>query len=126
MEEWRDIKGYEGLYQVSSIGNVRSTKRAGTQGKYIKPRIDNDGYNCVRLSKNGVMKNHFVHRLVAIAFIENENAYPCVNHKDENKSNNVVSNLEWCSVAYNNTYNDIHKRKIITRQRNRRLRLAGE
>lgn len=119
MEVWKDICDYEGLYQVSNLGSVRSVKRQGTRGGFLKQRTDKDGYKCVVLFKGNAMKNYFVHRLVAKAFIENKNDFPCVNHKDENKSNNAVGNLEWCTVLYNNTYNDLHIRKIDKRQKNR-------
>lgn len=71
------------------------------------------GYCLVKLSINGKSQEHKVHRLVAKAFIDNPNNYDCVNHKDENKSNNTVENLEWCTRAYNNTYGTrIHRQKI--------------
>lgn len=126
MEIWKDVQGYEGLYQVSNLGNVKSTKRQGTCGGSLKQRADKDGYMCVVLAKHNKMKNYFVHRLVATAFIDNVNLFPYVNHKDENKANNVVSNLEWCTALYNNTYNNIHTRKILTRQKNRSERMVGE
>ena len=104
MEEWRDIKGYEGLYQVSNLGRVRSKR------KILKGTPDKDGYLRVALCKNGTRKYFGIHRLVAIAFIYNANNYPCVNHKDENKTNNRVKNLEWCTIAYNNCYGNRLKR----------------
>ena len=124
-EVWKDVLGYEGLYQVSNYGNVRSIKRQGSNGNYLKQRIDKNGYKCVVLCKHNSLKNFFVHRLVATAFIENKNAYPCVNHKDENKENNEVNNLEWCTVRYNNLYNGLIIRKIQKRQKNRLNRMAG-
>ena len=102
MEEiWKDKKDYEGHYQVSNFGRVKSIKF----GKEIilKQKIK-DGYYYVGLSKNGIAKNYFVHRLVAQAFLPNPNNLPCVNHKDEDKLNNNVDNLEYCSYSYNNTY----------------------
>ena len=104
MEEWRDIKGYEGLYQVSNLGRVRSER------KILKGTPDKDGYLRVALCKNGTRKYFGIHRLVATAFIYNTNNYPCVNHKDENKTNNRAKNLEWCTIAYNNCYGDRLKR----------------
>ena len=104
MEEWRDIKGYEGLYQVSNLGRVRSER------KILKGTPDKDGYLRVALCKNGTRKYFGIHRLVAIAFIYNTNNYPCVNHRDENKTNNRAKNLEWCTIAYNNCYGDRLKR----------------
>lgn len=111
-EIWKDIKGYENLYQVSNYGNVRSLNHFRStgkgqclqKGKILKPGIQNVGYKFVVLSKNGKTKGFRVHRLVAQTFIENPNNYPCINHKDENKLNNNVDNLEWCTIGYNNVY----------------------
>lgn len=124
-EEWRDIKGYEGLYQVSNLGRVKSLKRivrAGknkqriVNGKILSPWKTSHGYLSVSLGRN----NKFaVHRLVAIAFIENPHNYPDVNHKDENKTNNILENLEWCNHSYNALYGTCqerllnHKRKSV-------------
>lgn len=106
IETWKDIIGYEGLYKVSDWGRIKSLynyKRNGTD--ILKPKIKR-GYYQIGLRKNGKRKWFAVHRLVAQAFIANTNNYPCVNHKDENKLNNCVDNLEWCTVGYNNTYNN--------------------
>lgn len=101
MEIWKDCKGYEGKYQVSTLGRVWSVKGQ----KYLNGTFDKDGYIRVHLTaKNGKRKDEFVHRLVALVFIENPNNYPQVNHKDENKKNNKVDNLEWCNSRYNNIY----------------------
>ena len=110
-EEWRDIKGYENMYQISNMGNVKSLnyKQTGRE-KIMKSLVDKDGYLFVCLCKNRKVKPFKVHRLVAQAFISNPNNYPCVNHKDENKQNNCVSNLEFCTVKYNNIYNGRQKR----------------
>ena len=100
MEEWKDITGYEGLYLVSNLGNIKSVKT----GK-LKSKCDNGrGYQVVNLYKNGKQKMHTVHRLVATAFIENPENLPEVNHKDENKKNNSIENLEWCTTEYNQKY----------------------
>ena len=104
-EEWRDIKGYEGLYQVSNLGNVRSLHWYG--GDTIKNRAlvnHTTGYLMVSLSNKKKCKPFLVHRLVAEAFIPNPNNYGFVNHKDENKQNNCVDNLEWCTKSYNAIY----------------------
>lgn len=98
IEEWRDIKGYEGLYQVSSLGRVKHIKF-----NRIK-RASTSRYKMHILSKKGVKKGYPLHRLVAEAFIPNPNNYPCVNHKDENPLNNTVNNLEWCTYSYNINY----------------------
>ena len=94
MEEvWKDIKGYEGLYQVSSLGKVKNLK----YNKILKRTINKGGYMVVSLSKNNKSKKYYVHRLVAQTFIENN----IVNHKNFNKLDNRVENLEWCSQEYN-------------------------
>ena len=115
MEEiWKDIKGYEGLYQISNLGNVKSLSRTmenkGTFGKIyhikekiMKPKIDK-GYYRIGLTKNKIRKYFAVHRLVAIAFIENPDNLEIINHKDENPLNNKVDNLEWCTQQYNINY----------------------
>lgn len=111
-EEWKDIEGYEGLYQISNYGRVKSLKRECWNGKawftkkekILKCIIRKDGYARVCLCKDGKTKDVLVHRLVAIAFIPNPNNLPQVNHKDENKEKNHVSNLEWCDSSYNANY----------------------
>lgn len=110
IEIWKDIVGYEGKYQVSNLGNVRSL-RVKSRTKYFKGSnlvlfTDKLGYVCVNLSR----KSYKVHRLVAQAFIPNLNNLPCINHKDENKLNNSVSNLEWCDYSYNNNYGTRNQR----------------
>lgn len=115
MELWKDIQGYEGYYQVSNEGRVKSLERdvewRGTirhqSERILKESTHNRGYKRVVLY-NGSPNIEFVHRLVAEAFIPNPNNYPIINHKDENPSNNRVENLEWCTPQYNNTYNDRH------------------
>ena len=101
-ELWKDIKNYEGHYQVSNFGRVKSIKF----GKEIilKPVTDRHGYLIVGLWKNNKQKTYKVHRLVMEAFIPNTDNLPCVNHKDEDKTNNNVENLEWCTYTYNNNY----------------------
>lgn len=109
---WKDIEGYEGLYQVSNTGKVRSLnyRRTG-ETKVLKPSTSKLGYKSVNLCKDGKNKGYLVHRLVALAFIPNPNNYPVVNHKDENPSNNTVWNLEWCTQEYNINYGNC-KQKI--------------
>ena len=111
MEEvWKSIEGYEGLYQVSNKGNVKSLNYHNTKKeKVLKPEIAN-GYKRVTLYKNKIIKRFLVHRLVANAFLPNTHNYSCVNHKDECKTNNVVTNIEWCSHKYNNNFGTRNKR----------------
>ena len=99
-EIWKDVKGYEGLYQVSNFGKVKSFKESA---KFGNPYLINSGFHVVTLYLKDRTKRKFqVHRLVAETFIPNPENLPCVNHKDENKLNNCVSNLEWCTYQYNN------------------------
>ena len=107
-EEWRDIKGYEGKYQVSNLGRVKSLgNNKSKKEKILDPKSNMYGYKEVRLSKEGKRKPYKVHRLVAIYFIPNPNNYKEVNHKDENKQNNRIDNLEWCSRLYNVRYSKV-------------------
>lgn len=103
-EVWKDVKNYDGLYQVSNLGNVKSLNRKGTKGGLIKQDLRKDGYLQVHLTKNRKMKNYLVHRLVAEAFISNLNNLEEINHKDENKQNNKLDNLEFCTRKYNMNY----------------------
>lgn len=104
-EIWKDIEGFEGLYQVSNKGNVKSLHwYGGNQVRLLALIDDHKGYRKVTLANNGHQRMYLVHRLVAKAFIPNPNNYDFVNHRDENKSNNCVENLEWCTKSYNATY----------------------
>lgn len=100
MEEWRDIQGYEGLYQVSTQGNVVSYKR-NIDGKILKPGKDRYGYSIVVLQHFKDPKTQHIHRLVAKTFLKNPNNYLEVNHIDGVKTHNDVNNLEWCTREYN-------------------------
>ena len=111
IEIWKDIPEYEGLYQVSNFGNVKSLNYLCTgKEKIMKPTKNKDGYLYINLYKDGKRKMFKVHRLVCFAFLENLLNYPCVNHKDENKENNHVNNLEWCTHEYNNNYGSKNER----------------
>ena len=103
-ESWKDVAGYEGLYQVSDQGNVRSRRRHGSSGGILKPGRDGHGYLRVVLYREGEWKPILIHRLVAQAFIPNPSNFPVINHKDENPANNAVDNLEWCTHRYNMNY----------------------
>ena len=102
MEIWKEIAGYEGLYWVSNLGRVKSLKHG--KEKILKPWKNTRGYLLVDLYKDGHTKHLLVHRLVAEAFIPNQNNLETVNHKDEVKTNNVASNLEWMSREDNVAY----------------------
>lgn len=104
-EIWKDIKGYEGKYQVSNWGNVRSLNYNKTgQPRVMAGNINRNGYKSQMLRKGNRRKLISIHRLVAQAFIPNPNNYPCVNHKNEIKTDNRVENLEWCTYEYNTNY----------------------
>lgn len=112
-EEWKDIEGYEGIYQISNMGRVKSLSRKIWNGvkffqsseKILKPGIDSVGYCVVSLYKNdGKAQTVRVHRLVAKAFIPNPNAYRVINHIDANRTNNNVTNLEWCTHKQNSAH----------------------
>ena len=96
----KDIIGYEGLYAVTSCGKIWSYRSK----IFLKPQVNKDGYLRVGLWKNGEVKKYLIHRLVAEAYIPNPEGLPQVNHKDENKENNCLQNLEWCDPKYNINY----------------------
>jgi hypothetical protein len=106
-EIWKDIKGFEGKYQISNIGRVKSIRISPKNKKgnlIMKTNKDSRGYNCIGLWKdfdNKLKKQNRPYKLVAIHFLENPNNYKCVNHKDGNKLNDNVNNLEWCSHSQN-------------------------
>ena len=104
MEEWKDIKDYEGKYQISNLGRVKSLNYNNTKKSKLLHQSLINSYYSVCLWKRGKGKQYRVHRLVAIHFIDNPLHLPEVNHKDENKLNNCVDNLEWCDSKYNCNY----------------------
>ena len=113
-EQWRDIDGYDGMYQVSDLGRVRSLKFGKV--RVLRPRKSGVGYLKVCLCKYGKINQLYVHRLVAQAFIENtDSSKTLINHINEIKSDNRLWNLEYCTAQYNLTYNNIHHRRWINR-----------
>lgn len=103
-ESWKEIKDYEGLYWVSNLGHIKNK-----HNKILKPEYSNKDYACIQLRKDSRMKKYRVHRLVAEAFIPNPLGLPEINHVDENKHNNQVSNLEWCTHIQNmKSYTEKH------------------
>lgn len=115
---WKPIKGFEGLYEVSNTGLIKSLNCYN----YKEPRIMHtslrkDGYLSVGLSKNNKTTTRTVHRIVAETFLPNPNNLEMINHKDEDKSNNNVDNLEWCTVSYNNKYSiKRHPERFVLRK----------
>ena len=116
-EIWKDIPEYKGMYQASNLGRVRSLDRkyrgsnqfgasfiVTKKGKILKPKVRKDGYLSVVLYNKQKTKHISVHRLIALTFLPNPNNYAVINHKDEDKTNNNVSNLEWCTQSYNINY----------------------
>ena len=105
-----EIAGYEGLYYIEPNGKIYSMDRTVEykdgrvyfyEGQVLIPSTDTSGYYHVVLYKNGIPKTYRVHRLVALTYLDNPNNYPCVNHKDCNRQNNDLENLEWCTQEYN-------------------------
>lgn len=121
IEEWRTIIGYEGLYEVSNTGQVRNYR-----GKLLRPGLNHNGYLKCVLCKKGKTKTIYIHRLVAQAFIPNPQDLPQVNHKDEDKTNNSVDNLEWCNSKYNVNYGCAQDKRVKTNIINGRFKYSGQ
>ena len=122
MEIWKDVEGYENMYQVSNLGRVKSLARtrkgryeceAKVKEKILKPHLSTGGYYSLHFYKDNKRKGKVIHRLVAEAFLNNPNNLPQVNHKDEVKINNITSNLEWCTNQYNGEYSTAKHYKVI-------------
>ena len=113
MEIWKDIQNYEGLYQVSNLGRVKSLPKTWVgykgglckhNGFVITPQSNRQGYKATYLSKNGIKQRFSIHRLVAYHFVENLNNYPIVNHLNGIKDDNKAENLQWCTSSQNNKH----------------------
>lgn len=127
-EVWKPVQGYEGYYKISNKGRLlaerRFLTRKGGVTQFCKEQIVkagtiiNSGYKSVNLIKDKKLKHALIHRLVAQHFVDNPNGFDIVNHKDENKLNNVADNLEWCSHKYNSNYGTSNERRIASRLRN--------
>lgn len=122
-EIWKDIKGFEGLYQVSNLGRVKGLNRVSLDKRHLPDRIltgsvYSTGYVVVKLRVNGIAKRFSMHRLVAEHFIPNPKNLPIINHKDENKLNNRWDNLEWCTQQYNATYGNAKTKALSTFKKN--------
>ena len=120
-ESWKPVVGYEGLYEVSDLGRVRSLDRVvkgkrnskwERKGRILQQADRGNGYYAVCLHKSGTQKMYLVHRLVAVAFIPNPFNKPCVNHLDENKQNNAISNLEWATYKENTNWGSCVERSV--------------
>lgn len=109
----KEIEGFP-MYEITEDGRVWSKYR----NIYLSPSTYKNGYKRVHLRNNGIQKSFFIHRLVAQAFLPNPNNLPCVNHKDENPSNNCLDNLEWCTIEYNSNYGKRNEKlsKVIKEQ----------
>lgn len=123
VEKFKPVKGYTGIYEISNLGRVKSLSRVierndgntrVTEDRIILPFTTKAGYSQIVLCKDGVKKKHYIHRLVANAFIPNDNPIEkiVVNHKDENPINNNVGNLEWCTQRYNMRYGKMQAKLI--------------
>lgn len=129
VEEWRDVEGFNGKYQVSNLGRVRSTRHKSViRNKILKPGRLRNGYLRVALGNgDGTFKQATIHRMVATAFIPNPDNLEMVNHKDENPANNCVENLEWCTRSYNQIYSmNLHKERRKVFENNFRDKKTGE
>jgi len=126
LEEWKDIDGYTGLYQISTFGRIKSFRQSSrcksNNGYIMNPGKDNIGYATCILNNNGIRKAYKVHRLVALTFIPNPYNYTDVNHKDENKLNNRIDNLEWMSHKDNMNYGTLRERMKIYSIKNNKKR----
>ena len=115
-EIWRPIKGYEGLYEISNLGKIKSNFRQGSTTDFLKISNNGNGYMMVRLCKNGKAKKYYLHRLLAQTFIDNPEDKPQVNHINENRSDNRLENLEWVTQKENNNHGNHNLNAAISKR----------
>lgn len=125
---WKDVRGYEGVYKVSNYGDVMRVSTVDARGhlrreRLLKKHMSKCGYLGIGLYDKGKETKFLVHRIVAEAFLKNPNNYTDVNHKDEDKTHNAVSNLEWCDRSYNCKYGTAQTRRLKSRAQNRKEKL---
>lgn len=121
-EIWKPIEGYEGIYEISNLGRVKSLARLDTIGRRIRERImkcqpNKDGYLNITLKNENGKKTYLLHRLVAMHFVENPHGYDEINHIDVDPANPKASNLEWCTREYNVNYADAIEKTIKANQK---------
>lgn len=115
-EIWRPIEGYEGLYEISNLGKIKSNFRQGSTTDFLKISNNGNGYMMVRLCKNGKAKKYYLHRLLAQTFIDNPEDKPQVNHINENRSDNRLENLEWVTQKENNNHGNHNLNSAISKR----------
>ena len=126
MEIWRDIKGYEGVYQISNMGNVKSLgNNKSRKEKVLKLAKNTNGYLKVNLYKDGKQKNYLIHRLVAESFIPKVEGKTHVDHIDSNRQNNNVNNLRWCTIVENNNF-DLYRKHMSEAKKGEKHHMYGK
>jgi hypothetical protein len=121
-EVWKDVPGYEGRYQVSNMGRVKSVVDGSkSNGMVMKARVNKTGKGYLQICLSNPRRKFYVHRLVAMAFLDNHKMYPCINHKDGNSLNNNSENLEWCTYSMNT----IHSMYELKNKHSKRVKVVN-